>query len=46
MQMPYNVVPACMLYVAADPIHGFVTSLTFVKCTVSILKVIACVARI
>ena len=33
MQMPNNVVLACMLYVVADPMQGFVTSLLFVKCT-------------
>ena len=42
MQMPYNVVPACMLYVAVDPVYGLVTPLPFVKCTVSILKITAC----
>ena len=40
--MPNNVVPACMLYVAADPMHGLVTPLPFVMCTVSILKITAC----
>ena len=30
MQMPNNLVPACMLYVAADPMHGLVTPLPFV----------------
>ena len=38
MQMLNNVVPACMLYVAADPMQGHVTPLPFVKCPVSILK--------
>ena len=33
--------PACMLYVAADPMHGLVTPLPFVMCTVSILKITA-----
>ena len=42
MLMPYNVVPVCMLYVAADPMHGLVTPLLFVKCTVSALKNAAC----
>ena len=42
MQMSNNVVPACMLYVTADPMHGLVTPLPFVKCTVSILDIIAC----
>ena len=43
MQMPNNVVPACMLHVAADPMHGVVTLLPFVKCTaVSILKTTIC----
>ena len=41
MQMSTNVVPVCMLHVAADP-HGLVTSLPFVKCKVSILKITAC----
>ena len=35
MQMPNNVVPVCMLYVAADHVHGLVTSLPFVRCTCS-----------
>ena len=41
MQVSNNVEPACMLYFAADPIHGLVTQLPFVKCTVSILKITA-----
>ena len=41
MQMPNNLVPACMLHVAADLIHGLVTPLPFVKCSVSILKITA-----
>ena len=34
--------PACKLYVAADPMHGLVTPLSFFKGIVSILKIIAC----
>ena len=30
IQMPNNVVPACMLYVAADPMHEPVILLLFV----------------
>ena len=41
MQMPNNTVPACMLYVAADPMHGLVIPLPFVKFTVSLLKITA-----
>ena len=40
--MSNNVVPACMLYVAADPMHELVTPLPFVKGTISILKITAC----
>ena len=33
--MPNIVVPACMLYVAAGPMHGLLTPLPFVNCTVT-----------
>ena len=42
MQMHINVVPACMLYVAADPMYELVTPLPFVKCSVCIVKITAC----
>ena len=41
--MHNNVVPACMLYVAADVMHGVVTPVPFVKCTTaSELKIKTC----
>ena len=47
MQVPNNVVPACMLHVAADPMHGHVTPFPFVKCTTrGILKITACLLEL
>ena len=44
--MPNNAVSACMLYVAADPMNGFVTLLPFVKCTTVGIKNYNLFARI
>ena len=40
MQMPNNVVPACMLYVAAGPMHELETPWPFVKCTVYTVSIL------